>query len=94
MEYLLIEKRAWLEMQAEAKRSDERMKKAEQHFFPAGDSGWIDNAAVCQWLNISKRTLQYYRNSGILPYTVMGNKCQYKPEDVKAILDRCITKQK
>ena len=66
MEYLLIEKRAWLEMQAEAKRSDDRMKK----------------------------TLQYYRNSGILPYTVMGNKCQYKPEDVKAILDRCITKQK
>lgn len=39
MEYLLIEKRAWLEMQAEAKRSDDRMKKTEQHFFPAGDSG-------------------------------------------------------
>ena len=39
MEYLLIEKRAWLEMQAEAKRSADRMKETEQHFFPAGDSG-------------------------------------------------------
>lgn len=39
MEYLLIEKKAWLEMQAEAKQSNERMKKAEQYFFPAGDSG-------------------------------------------------------
>ena len=39
MEYLLIEKRAWQEMQTEAKRLNERMKKAEQYFFPAGDSG-------------------------------------------------------
>ncbi len=39
MEYLLIEKRAWQEMQAEAKRANERMKKTEQYFFPAGDSG-------------------------------------------------------
>lgn len=39
MEYLLIEKRAWLEMQAEAKRSNERMKKAKQYFFPTADSG-------------------------------------------------------
>ncbi|MFQ6939916.1 MAG: helix-turn-helix domain-containing protein [Alistipes finegoldii] len=54
----------------------------------------MDNAAVCQWLNISKRTLQYYRNSGVLPYTVMGNKCYYKSEDVKAVLDRGLTKQK
>ena len=34
MEYLLIEKRAWLEMQAEAKRSNERMKKTEQSTMP------------------------------------------------------------
>lgn len=39
MEYLLIEKRAWQEMQAEAKRSNDRMKKTELYFFPAGDSG-------------------------------------------------------
>lgn len=39
MEYLLIEKRAWMEMQAEAKQSNERMKKTEQYFFPAGGSG-------------------------------------------------------
>lgn len=94
MEYLLIEKKAWLEMQTEAKRLNERMKKTEQYFFPAGDSGWIDNAAVCLWLNISKRTLQYYRNSGILPYTTIRNKCYYKPEDVKAVFDRNTTKQK
>lgn len=36
MEYLLIEKRAWQEMQAEAKRANERMKKTEQYFFRQG----------------------------------------------------------
>ncbi|WP_394357317.1 helix-turn-helix domain-containing protein [Alistipes timonensis] len=45
-------------------------------------------------MNISKRTLQYYRNSGILPYTTIRNKCYYKPEDVKAVFDRSTTKQK
>lgn len=39
MEYLLIEKRAWLQMQADAKRANERMQELERHFFPAGDSG-------------------------------------------------------
>ncbi|WP_394368551.1 hypothetical protein [Alistipes timonensis] len=43
---------------------------------------------------MSKRTLQYYRNSGILPYTTIRNKCYYKPEDVKAVFGRSTTKQK
>ena len=30
---------------------------------------WLDNQDVCQLLNISKRTLQTYRNNGILPYS-------------------------
>lgn len=94
MKYLLIEERAWLETQANAEQENKRMQTLERLFFPAGRFGLIDNAAVCQWLNISKRTLQYYRNSGVLPYTVMGNKCYYKPEDVKAVLDRAMTKQK
>lgn len=38
MEYLLIEKKAWLEMQAEAKRLNERMKKTE-HIFSGRGSG-------------------------------------------------------
>jgi len=39
-------------------------------------------------LHISKRTLQYLRNSGKLPYSTLGNKCYYKPEGVKALLDK------
>ncbi|MCM1300994.1 MAG: helix-turn-helix domain-containing protein [Bacteroides cellulosilyticus] len=39
-------------------------------------------------LHISKRTLQYLRNSGTLPYSTIGNKCYYKPETVKALFDK------
>ena len=94
MEYLLIEKAAWLEIQANVKRMNDRIMELDRRFFPAGKSTWIGNAAVCEYLNISKRTLQYYRNSGILPYTILGNKCYYKLDDVKSMIDRCISKQK
>lgn len=40
---------------------------------------------MCRILNISKRTLQHYRECGALSYTHLGNKCYYKPEDVRAL---------
>lgn len=48
---------------------------------------------VCRLLHISKRTLQYLRNSGKLPYSTLGNKCYYKLEDVKVLLDKNLTTQ-
>lgn len=48
----------------------------------------MDNAEVCRQLHISKRTVQYLRNSGKLPYSTLGNKCYYKPKDVRALLDK------
>lgn len=37
-------------------------------------------------LDISKRKLQYDRDSGIMPYTMMGGKVYYSKEDVENIL--------
>ncbi|MDE6069990.1 MAG: helix-turn-helix domain-containing protein [Alistipes sp.] len=48
----------------------------------------MDNTEVCRLLHISKRTLQYLRSSGRLPYSTIGNKCYYKLEDVKDLLDK------
>lgn len=47
---------------------------------------WLDNQDVCQCLNISKRTLQTYRENGLLPYSQIKHKIRYKPEDVEALL--------
>ena len=51
----------------------------------------MDNIEVCRLLHISKRTLQYLRTSGKLPYSTLGNKCYYKPEDVEALIDKNLT---
>ncbi len=33
---------------------------------------WLHNGDVCQLLNISKRTLQHYRDTGVLPFAQIG----------------------
>jgi len=47
---------------------------------------WIDNGQACQRLSVSIRTLQTLRDSRILPYTKMGGKVFYKPEDIEKML--------
>lgn len=47
---------------------------------------WLDNQDVCELLNISKRSLQYYRNCGKLPFSQINNKCYYKVADVEKLL--------
>lgn len=55
---------------------------------------WLDNQDVCQILNISKRTLQTYRDNGTLPYTRIGYKMYYKADDVKSIIPLVADRQK
>ncbi len=93
MNYLLIEERAWTNLQSHARRLTDTMRRLDRHFNPATESGRMDNAEICRRLHISKRTLQCLRNSGKLPYSTLGNKCYYKPEDVRALLDKNLTTQ-
>jgi hypothetical protein len=55
---------------------------------------WLDNQDVCVLLNISKRTLQTYRDNGTLAFTQIGHKIFYKPEDVKRIISFVAQKEK
>ena len=48
----------------------------------------LHNGDVCRILNISKRTLQHYRDTSVLPFIQIGHKCYYKREDVKALLEK------
>ena len=47
---------------------------------------WLDNQEVCQTLGITKRTLQTYREKGLLPFSRIRHKVFYKPEDVQKLL--------
>ena len=43
---------------------------------------WLNGDAVMKELGISKRTLQNYRDKGILPYSTIGGKFYYNIRDV------------
>ncbi|MBF0650869.1 helix-turn-helix domain-containing protein [Dysgonomonas sp. GY75] len=53
---------------------------------------WLDNQDVCRILNISKRTLQTYRDNSTLAYTQINHKIFYKPEDVEAVINKLKSK--
>jgi len=53
---------------------------------------WLDNQDVCLILNISKRTLQTYRDNGTLPYSQVNHKIYYKPNDIELVLCKLLTK--
>lgn len=49
---------------------------------------WLGNDDVCNLLQISLRTLQSYRDNGILPYSQIGRKCYYKVSDIENLISK------
>lgn len=54
---------------------------------------WMDNQEVCKILCISKRTLQAYRDNGTLPFSQIGHKMFYRPQDVEAAINKLKRKE-
>jgi len=52
-----------------------------------GDS-LLDNQDLCLLLKVSKRTLQRYRSSGILPYKRIQQKTYYLESDVHKFISK------
>jgi hypothetical protein len=50
------------------------------------DKVWIDGQDVMLSLHISKRTLQYLRDTGMLPYSRINGKFYYKIADIENLL--------
>lgn len=47
---------------------------------------WLDNQEVCLMLGITKRSLQTYKDKGLLPYSKLNRKNYFKLSDVQALL--------
>ncbi len=87
MEIVCIDKKTFDELRI---RFCEFEKKVTQVCRPVEDLGlkkWLDNQDVCEILRISKKTLQVYRDKGILPFTRIKHKIFFKPEDVQRLLE-------
>ena len=49
---------------------------------------YLSGEEVCSQLRLSTRTLQEYRNAGILPFYKIGRKILYKQSDIQTMLER------
>ena len=47
---------------------------------------WIDSKEVCKMLHICLRTLQYYRDNGLIPYSSICGKVYYNVSDIDDLL--------
>lgn len=57
------------------------------------DGMWIDNYAVCQYLQISERTLQRLRSARRISYSMMGGKTYYTLGEIKRSLQQRIIRR-
>ena len=51
-----------------------------------GGEHYLTDRELSQRLKISRRTLQDYRNNGILPYRQLGGKILYRRSDIEHVL--------
>lgn len=87
MEVIAIPKSALDGIKNEMKELLEMMKSATEKYGSIfNEEKWLDNQEVCLMMNITKRTLQTYKDKGLVSYSRLNRKNYYKLSDVKALL--------
>jgi hypothetical protein len=91
MDIIAIESKTFEQMKQRLKEFSKQIKEL------CGDGQdkekWLGNDDVCQLLQISKRTLQSYRDTGTLPFSQIGRKCYYKVADIESLISQSQTKK-
>lgn len=54
-----------------------------------GGEHYLTDRELSERLKISRRTLQDYRNNGILPYRQLVGKILYRESDIERVLQSC-----
>ena len=80
------------QMQMFAQLMEGTLKKLERSCSTArpmlGGEVYLTGEEVCSQLRLSTRTLQEYRNAGILPFYKIGGKILYKQSDIQTMLEK------
>lgn len=87
MEIVCIDKKAFDEICSHISEFEDRVNRLCATRKDLGLKNWMDNQDVCQILRISKRTLQVYREKGLIPFVRIKHKIFYKPEDIQRFID-------
>ena len=66
----------------------DRLEESLQNTSQPSEKQWLNNKEFCEYLGISKRTAQNYRDTGIIPFSQIGSKIYYRLSDVFHALDK------
>ena len=86
MELVVIEKNAYLRLKQQVEDLFTQIEAVKKKFGIVEKEKWMDAQEVCLALNISKRTLQSYREYGSIPCSFIGGKYMYKESDLVRVL--------
>ena len=56
------------------------------HKASPGNEQFLTDKEVSAWLKVSRRTLQDYRNNGMIAYYQLGGKILYKESDIEKLV--------
>lgn len=87
MEIVSIERKTFEEMKERFGCFSQHVRALCARYRPPEKMNWMDGADVCEKLGISKRTLQTYRDRGLLPYSQINHKIYYRTEDVESFVE-------
>ena len=88
MEVIAIQKSVLEGMKNELKALLELTENATKKYTPIfKKEKWLDNQEVCLMMNITKRTLQTYKDKGLLPSSRLSPKNYYNRSDVQVLLE-------
>ena len=86
MELVVIEKNAYLRLKQQVEDLFTQIEAVKKKFGIVEKEKWMDAQEVCLALNISKRTLQSYREYGIIPCSFIGGKYMDKESGLVRVL--------
>lgn len=64
-----------------------RLNKSNENTSLSLEEKWLDNQQVCKILRVSTRTLQDYRDQGVLSFSQYGKKIYYRADDIELHLE-------
>lgn len=94
MEIISMDLRTFDTLMERVRRIEERAGLLLEKQADIGMKKWLDSQDVCELLGISKRTLQSYREKGLIACSYIRHKAFYRPEDVEKMLESSYHPQK
>ena len=86
MEVITIETSAYQSIIEKIENLERQFNELEEKARNPFKDKWLDIEGVCVLLNVSKRTLQFWRDKKWLAHTIIGKKVYYRASDIEKFL--------